>query len=225
MEIPETKVYRNLKNTHFESFDLSIDNLFKQGEAVSPCTILRDSDGLELYDPMDALVKNTSMQTNYFHGVKICTDFLCNPSTQQKYVFFVSFNYHTEININDRGKQKPLNRCSQLVLYHHFRHILLGGMALPFNLEFCYTFFEQNMEGKIHFHQLIYLRDASPWSYKSCLLNALNPHKRDSKACKISTYDGKAEDLMEYMFNKKTKAYEIINQSVYQPFIYFNIEK
>lgn len=219
------KLYRNLKNTNYSSFDLSIDHLFKQGESVYPCGIHRDSEGLQVFNPLADIVENTTMQTNLQSGVEACTAFLNNSSTERQYVFFVSFNYHTEININDRGKPKPLNRCTQKTLYNHFRNILMNKLEIPFNLEFCYTFFEQNIQGKIHFHQLIYLRDASPWSYNAALLNALNPHKRDKKACVIRPFNGDSELLLSYMFSKKDKDYEIINQDVFKPLIYLNIEQ
>lgn len=137
--------------------------------------------------------------------------------------YFISFNIKKDRLLSNRGKSKSFFGSTQLQQYNYFKQILLNN-DVPADVEFAYTFYEQTYEGKIHFHQLIYMDVPCIWDYKAYLSDIFNLTRNEisSRFIHADKLYGQANDTLEYMFSKKTKKYEEVNQTNFKPHIYVN---
>lgn len=158
--------------------------------------------------------------TNCLRGSKIIQDLLTNPNLNFNKFYFVSFNFHIDRTIQNRGKPKLWSKCTQEQQYNYFKEKII---RMPFDSDmiFNYTFYEQNYQGKIHFHQFIYY-DGSIWNYQAKMYDHFECTKKEitERTCHIRDIDD-ADELYQYIFNKKSKAYEIINQEKFKPQLLF----
>lgn len=149
--------------------------------------------------------------------------FMENPYTNIHNMYFVSINFHTDRTITNRGKSKSFFACSQAQQYNYFKEILLKN-KMPECIKFCYSFFEQNKEGKLHLHQIVYMPEKDNyWDYQAYLFDKFNFTKNEIKHGR-SLYIRVVDDLdgcFMYTFNKTTKFYEIVNQTIFKPLIFY----
>lgn len=161
--------------------------------------------------------------TTHNLGFEYCDDILSNPNTDYYGFYFISLNFHDDRLIENRGKKKSFFGCTQQQQYNYFKEKIMKSdehlrLAKVF---FAYTFFEKNYSGKIHMHQLIYLPNKNIWDYRAMLYSIFNFTKKEinSKSLHSENIVG-LDGVYEYIFNKKEKFYELLNQNDFRPIIY-----
>ena len=162
--------------------------------------------------------------TTHDNGFVYCDNILSNPNTDYYGFYFISLNFHEDRLIENRGKKKVFFGCTQQQQYNYFKERILKGKEYfeTADVSFAYTFFEKNYAGKVHMHQLVYLPNKNIWDYKAMLYSMFNFTKKEinSKSLHCENIVG-LDGVFEYIFNKKEKFYELLNQNEFKPIVYF----
>ena len=132
---------------------------------------------------------------------------------------FVSFNLSTNHSIKCDGKKRVYQTLKQIQQYHFLSRKLLQSDF--YTLSSCMVMFEQTLQGIIHFHCIISLKESvHVHDFKCELYDLFEITNRDEikytyQSSPITDYDG----MVDYFFKETKKRYELLDCRLFKPLI------
>ena len=139
--------------------------------------------------------------------------------------YFVSFNLSTNHSIKCDGKKRAYQTLKQIQQYNFLSRKLL--QADFFTLSSCMIMFEQTLQGIIHFHCIVSLKESVHMhDFKCELYDLFEITNRDElkytcQSSPITDYVG----MVDYFFKETKKRYELLDCRLFKPLILNNISE